>query len=95
MDDNTKRPWKTDIGEEITEQDWERINKYGHQFSSNVGIREIDVRSLTDGIIHSLKLAKMFPGPPDKCWKCEVSATSFWQMWWSCKKKSTFWEANT
>lgn len=30
VDDNPKRTWETDLGEEITERDWERTNKYGH-----------------------------------------------------------------
>lgn len=38
------------------------------------------------------KLATMYPGVSNKCWKCKKHVGSHYDMWWSCEKASKYWK---
>lgn len=79
-------------GHTIEMDKWEKLWKVNLNFTACTGLKENYYKMIYRWYLTPKKLALMYKGIPNKCWKCKQEIGSFIHMWWNCKEAKRFWE---
>ena len=86
-----KRSWEGDLGLEISEEDWTYILDMVHSSSICARHGVLQCKILHRSHYTNAKLAKIYPGVSDACYRCNQSPADLVHMMWSCPKLNTYW----
>lgn len=75
--------WTRNVGRDIHMENWEQLWKMNSKLTKVVSLNENMYKKFYRWHIAPDKLAKMYPGANNKCWKCKDSVGTFYHMWWT------------
>ena len=84
--------WRTDLGVDITENEWEEACFKAQTQSINTALKIIQYKWLFRTYITPVKLHQYDPNIPDNCAKCIDDVGTLLHCMWNCPKIQLFWK---
>lgn len=84
--------WMQDLNETIYLEEWERVWKVDLKMLRSVSLKENYYKMLHRWHLSPTKMAKIFPGTTNICWKCKENIGTYIHQWWYCKKAKCYWK---
>lgn len=88
---DVRKLWENDLGEEMTDDQWETVLKLIHSSFTCARHRLIQLKVVLRAHLTKARLAKIFPDVNPLCPRCKGQPADYLHMLWSCPKLSTFW----
>ena len=89
---NILQAWKTDLQEDITEEEWSEAYTLAHSQTINTNSKLLQYKWLNRLYITPAKLHRFNPNIPDTCFKCKHDKGSLFHCMWECPHSLLFWK---
>lgn len=84
--------WRTDIQEDISDEDWKMACLKAQKYSINTRLKLLQYKWLTTIYITPVILHHISPNIPDVCVKCFIEKGTLIHCLWECPSIQIFWE---
>lgn len=88
---DVKTRWEDDLGEELTELQWNAVLDLIHKSSPCARHSLIQLKIVLRVHLTGARLAKIFPNIDPSCPRCKGQPADYMHMFWSCPNLGTFW----